>query len=556
MFRQALRLLGLALLVVFVLSPTIASIPYARVSWLQVHEPILIAGDQSFTPPNGVAQGSGTSSDPYIIEGWEIDLLDSSAKSGIEIRDTTAHFVIRDVRVYSGGNGTVLFNVKNGRVERITAFRNSYGIVVESSTDVEVVGNSLFFNAVGMFARSSARLDVADNRVFSNSHFGIDLYSSTEITVSGNEIVSNRYSGLRIASTRVIVSLNSFILDGLRLEGDYLSYDIKADNRVNGKPLIYYANCENLNIDGIPLGQLIIANCRNVRVANLHITNTYIGIEILSVRNGLIVNNEVSQNNDRGLRVAGSDNITIKSNTLADNEYALDLRDSTEILVGQNNILNSRSFQVFDIPVNGNSTSWDDGYPAGGNYWSDYFGGDNCFGPNQDICPNPDGIGDIPRRIDEFHTDRYPLMTPVGSIKDSRAPDWLSGSALETFSLSPTSVTLTWRGARDNVGVVKYRIYQDRVLLREVPRTADRYTVDDLVPGGVYFFRVEAGDVAGNWSNDGPWTYVTTLNPNSGNPLSQLLSSVSPVAVGVAIVAGAGVGVVALTRLSKKKLQS
>jgi parallel beta-helix repeat protein len=46
---------------------------------------------------------------------------------------------------------------------------------------------------------------------------------------------------------------------------------------------------------------------------------------------------------------------------------------------------------------------WDDGYPSGGNYWSDYTGTDT----------EPDGIGDIPYFIEEDNEDRYPLMTPV-----------------------------------------------------------------------------------------------------------------------------------------------
>ncbi len=46
---------------------------------------------------------------------------------------------------------------------------------------------------------------------------------------------------------------------------------------------------------------------------------------------------------------------------------------------------------------------WDDGYPSGGNYWSDYKG----------VDANGDGIGDTPHVIDEYNKDRYPLMAPI-----------------------------------------------------------------------------------------------------------------------------------------------
>jgi hypothetical protein len=43
---------------------------------------------------------------------------------------------------------------------------------------------------------------------------------------------------------------------------------------------------------------------------------------------------------------------------------------------------------------------WDDGYPSGGNYWSNYTG----------VDLDHDGIGDTAHVIDENNTDNYPLM--------------------------------------------------------------------------------------------------------------------------------------------------
>jgi hypothetical protein len=57
---------------------------------------------------------------------------------------------------------------------------------------------------------------------------------------------------------------------------------------------------------------------------------------------------------------------------------------------------------------------WDDGYPSGGNYWSDYTGVDIKKGENQDQ-PGSDGMGDTPYVINANNRDRYPLMNPYGS---------------------------------------------------------------------------------------------------------------------------------------------
>ena len=55
--------------------------------------------------------------------------------------------------------------------------------------------------------------------------------------------------------------------------------------------------------------------------------------------------------------------------------------------------------------------SWDDGYPSGGNYWSDYNGTDFYSGTNQNVTGS-DGIGDTSYIIDVNNVDRYPLMSP------------------------------------------------------------------------------------------------------------------------------------------------
>ncbi|RLE47179.1 MAG: hypothetical protein DRJ31_09260, partial [Candidatus Methanomethylicota archaeon] len=58
---------------------------------------------------------------------------------------------------------------------------------------------------------------------------------------------------------------------------------------------------------------------------------------------------------------------------------------------------------------------WDDGYPSGGNYWSDYVGVDLSSGPYQNETGS-DGIGDSLYIIDVNNTDRYPLMGPFGGL--------------------------------------------------------------------------------------------------------------------------------------------
>jgi hypothetical protein len=57
--------------------------------------------------------------------------------------------------------------------------------------------------------------------------------------------------------------------------------------------------------------------------------------------------------------------------------------------------------------------AWDDGYPSGGNFWSNYSGVDVKSGPGQDL-PGSDGLGDTPHSICADNIDRFPLMNPHG----------------------------------------------------------------------------------------------------------------------------------------------
>jgi len=85
--------------------------------------------------------------------------------------------------------------------------------------------------------------------------------------------------------------------------------------------------------------------------------------------------------------------------------------------VSSNNFVNNGINDAYHTG-GGYTAIWDNGYPSGGNYYSDYIGEDILSGPNQDT-PGSDGIGDTAYEIpgDDFHKnwDYYPLMHPWGT---------------------------------------------------------------------------------------------------------------------------------------------
>jgi parallel beta-helix repeat protein len=102
-----------------------------------------------------------------------------------------------------------------------------------------------------------------------------------------------------------------------------------------------------------------------------------------------------------------SDNNTVICNNVSGNLYGINVTSSEGNMIYHNNFIDNTN-QVLD---NRSNNSWDNGYPSGGNYWSDYTDIDIFKGPDQDISGS-DGIWDHNYSIDSDSVDRYPLTNP------------------------------------------------------------------------------------------------------------------------------------------------
>jgi len=104
----------------------------------------------------------------------------------------------------------------------------------------------------------------------------------------------------------------------------------------------------------------------------------------------------------------GSCDNLIYENNITANDIGIVLWNSSNNSIYHNNFVNN-TLQVY---TENSLNAWDDGYPSGGNYWSDYMTVDLNHGLYQDEAGG-DGIGDKPYGINENNVDRYPLMVPT-----------------------------------------------------------------------------------------------------------------------------------------------
>jgi parallel beta-helix repeat protein len=321
---------------------------------LASHSPIFIGSDSEFVPANGVTPGgSGTASNPYIIENWDID---ASTTDGITIVSTRAYFVIRNVVVHDGGStyyGIWLWNVTNGEVLAVNTTRNCIGIAIDSSSGNTVSGSTAANNSWGVYLWSSNGIVISENKITNNYNNGITLdLSSSDNTVSGNEVTLNGYIGVALYS-----SSSSNTISGNTITSD------------NFGILLYASSSDNA----------LFGNC---------ITNTI----------------------DTGIYFYSSSGNRFYHNNLVNN--------------------------LFEAWSNNSTNAWDDGYPSGGNYWSNYIDGypagvDSFSGPYQNVTGS-DGIGDTPYVIDANNPDNYPFMNTtllVPWIADPSNGTWVSGNA-------------------------------------------------------------------------------------------------------------------------------
>jgi len=148
-----------------------------------------------------------------------------------------------------------------------------------------------------------------------------------------------------------------------------------------------------------------VFNVTNVNIKNVRSEEVYHGIELLATTFSTMIDCEVLNSTANGFYIHNvSTSNTIVGNTIQDNSIGIFLASTNDQfnMIYHNNFVNNTS-QIVSFGVN----YFDNGYPSGGNYFSDYMGTDMNRTTGQNVSGS-DGIFDDP-----YLGDSYPFVSPL-----------------------------------------------------------------------------------------------------------------------------------------------
>ncbi|WP_229395562.1 NosD domain-containing protein [Methanosarcina sp. DH1] len=322
------------------------------------------AGDTIFVK-SGTYYEHLTINKPITLQGEDKNttIIDGSGSGNVIYTNGFNNLVISDITVKNGNIGIYLERSTNNFVKNVIVANNiEYGISLgDQGSSYNTLQNiEAYSNRVGIIGYAGSNsLKILDSNLHNNSYSGAVIGWSYYWTIENTRGYSNE-RGITI---------------------DTSSYGTI-------KNCEFYNNDVGINAGGVSWGEHY---------------NTIVGNKIHSNRLGIDIWSSFRDN-------------TIKENQIYDNKEGIVFQYIKDYLnyantVYHNDLNNDVNAKVYGNDPQNTGNIWDNGYPDGGNFYSDYAGVDQFSGSDQNE-EGSDSIGDVGYTIAENNIDRYPLMKP------------------------------------------------------------------------------------------------------------------------------------------------
>ncbi|UCB59438.1 MAG: right-handed parallel beta-helix repeat-containing protein [Thermoplasmatales archaeon] len=319
----------------------------------------------------------GDSGPPIIIGNSNGDVINISSDnisiSGLGITNSGFDFINLDAAIHIHSN--------NNHIDGNYLAGSYYAISIHDGNDNEISNNIIELNQMdGIFMYNSDNNSISLNTIINNGFQGIYLYDCEDNFLYKNILKLNDKNGIHF-------------------------FDLCTGN------IVYQNTIESNSVNGI---KLTTNNIGNVIIDNVIKSNGWSGIQIQFSNSNLITKNEIDSNMYDGIlagELADSDGNMITGNNISYNsEQGIRFGiSSNDNIVYHNNFIHNSALDY-------GSNTWDNDYPAGGNYWTFHSGDDD----------DNDGIIDTPYDIPGGENqDRYPFVQSLIPPEKPRRPSGL-----------------------------------------------------------------------------------------------------------------------------------
>ncbi len=336
------------------------------------------------------------------VDNVTYTFTDNNYESIIVQRDNIvingAGYTLQGRHMYNS-KGIDLTGRRNVTIENLDIKEFFFGIWLKTSSYNNISANKITINKIGIRLSYSSNNSISANNISANMDYNIYLEFSSNNDIFGNNIVANK----------VWVSNLYYSFYGICLH-------YSSSNSIYGNSIV----------------------------------NSEYGLQLFSSSNNSISGNSMV-NNTYGILLWKSSGNAISENDATGNDYGIALLYSSGNTIYHGNFITNTK-HVY----NHNSMNvWDDGYPSGGNYWSNY----------KDRYPSAkemdgSGIWDTSFVIDENNRDNYPLINPWLPEQEApppaeEVPFWMQWRVMEALGI------LVLAGA---VFILKKRVAEKSVL--------------------------------------------------------------------------------------------
>ena len=309
------------------------------------------------------------------------------------------NFVGCGLMIGTFGHNTVIDNHVNGKplvyleeTSDVTIPENAGQVILINCTRV-IVENLNISNTDTALELLGTNETIISTNDISNTAFGVFLTSSFNNTILRNNITEHSGYAFILGSSNNNTLMENNITTSIGYADIYLAfsmYNVISKNKMTTISAfgIHLAESSNLNIitenniSGQSNGIYLVSDSSRNAISGNNITNHANGIQIGRTGSNARYNN-------------------ITDNNILNNGIGIRIGSLSNRFVHNNLVSNIQQVGFADL-ANEYNNIWDDGYPLGGNFWSDYT--------SEDL--DNDGIGDSPYIIDNSNIDNYPLMEP------------------------------------------------------------------------------------------------------------------------------------------------